>query len=427
MIVPPATIGVLGGGQLGRYTVVAARLMGYGTVVLDPDPAAPAGRVADEHVVAPYDDEVALDHLAARCAVVTTEFENPPADAMARLAKEVVVAPPASAVAIAQDRISEKRFLAGLGVPTAPFAVPGDDDGVAFPAIVKTARLGYDGKGQRAVETRAELDAALAELGVPCIVEARVPLDVEISVIVARADDGRQVTYPVAENHHVDGILDLTVVPARVSPAIVAEAVEVAGTIADALEYVGVLAVEMFVSDGHLLVNELAPRPHNSGHWTLDAAATSQYEQQVRAVCGLALGRTNLTTGAVAMVNLLGDVWEGGEPAWATVLAEPDARLHLYGKAAARPGRKMGHLTIIGDDPSAGRRRAPSRCARRDSDADAHRLADEVGDGAGAEDDQHLTDDRADDRPVGEPADHGPDRRRGDDADHDGCDGGRCP
>jgi 5-(carboxyamino)imidazole ribonucleotide synthase len=352
VIVPPATIGVLGGGQLGRYTVVAARLMGYGTVVLDPDPAAPAGRVADEHLVAPYDDEVALDDLAARCAVVTTEFENPPATAMSRLAKEVIVAPPPSAVAIAQDRVSEKRFLSGLGVPTAPFAVPGDGD-VDLPAIVKTARLGYDGKGQRAVATPSELDAAIAELAVPCVIEARVPLDAEISVIVVRAGDGRQVTFPVTENHHVDGILDLSVVPARVAPAIVGEAVAVAGRIADALEYVGVLAVEMFVSDGGLLVNELAPRPHNSGHWTLDAAATSQYEQQVRAVCGLALGPTNLTTGAVAMVNLLGDVWDGGDPAWATVLAEPDARLHLYGKATARPGRKMGHITVLGDDPDA--------------------------------------------------------------------------
>ena len=351
MIVPPATIGVLGGGQLGRYTVVAARLMGYGTIVLDPDPLAPAGRVADEHLVAAYDDQAALDRLAARCAVVTTEFENPPAAAMDRLAGDVLVAPPAAAVAIAQDRIGEKRFLAGLGVPTAPFAVPGDGD-VPFPAIVKTARLGYDGKGQRAVDSPAALTSALAELAVPCVVETRVHLDVEISVLVARTADGRSVAYPVAENHHVDGILDLTVVPARIVPSLATEAVAVAERIAAALDYVGVLAVEMFVSGGRLLVNELAPRPHNSGHWTLDAAVTSQFEQQVRAVCGQALGDTDLTTGAVAMVNLLGSLWSGGEPSWDAALGDGVARLHLYGKSAARPGRKMGHLTVLGDDPT---------------------------------------------------------------------------
>jgi 5-(carboxyamino)imidazole ribonucleotide synthase len=352
VIVPPATIGMLGGGQLGRYTVVAARLMGYGTIVLDPDVSAPAGRVADEHLAAPSDDPDALDRLAACCAVVTTEFENPPAAALDRLAVDVLVAPPAAAVAIAQDRISEKRFLAGIDVPTAPFAVPGEGD-VPLPAIVKTARLGYDGKGQRTVETAAALTAALAELAVPCIVETRVPLDAEVSVIVARSAGGNVVAYPVAENHHVDGILDLTVVPARVPRGIAAEAVAMAERITGALDYVGVLAVEMFVSDGTLLVNELAPRPHNSGHWTLDGAVTSQFEQQVRAVCGLALGSTDTTAGAVAMVNLLGDVWDAGEPAWSAVLGEDDARLHLYGKSKARPGRKMGHLTVLGDEVDA--------------------------------------------------------------------------
>jgi 5-(carboxyamino)imidazole ribonucleotide synthase len=352
VIVPPATIGILGGGQLGRYAVIAARVMGYGTIVLDPDPGAPAGRVSDEHLIAPYDDPGALDRLAATCAVVTTEFENPPAAALERLTAEVVVAPPAAAVATAQDRISEKRFLAGIGVPTAPFAIAGEDE-VAFPAIVKTARLGYDGKGQRTVESAAALQAAIAAFAVPCIVETRVPLDLEISVIVAQSADGNVVAYPVAENHHAGGILDLTVVPARVSPAIASEAVALANRIAGALDYVGVLAVEMFVSDGTLLVNELAPRPHNSGHWTLDASVTSQFEQQVRAVCGLALGSTDLTTGAAAMVNLLGDLWQGGDPRWDSALAEPDARLHLYGKSEARPGRKMGHLTVLGSDVDA--------------------------------------------------------------------------
>jgi 5-(carboxyamino)imidazole ribonucleotide synthase len=348
-IVPPATVGMLGGGQLGRYAVLAARLMGYGTVVLDPDPGAPAGRVADEHLVAAYDDPGALDHLAAVCAVVTTEFENPPAAALDRLSRDVSVAPPAAAVAIAQDRIAEKRFLAGLGVRTAPFAVAGTADRVGFPAIVKTARLGYDGKGQRDVTSPGELAAALDELAAPCVIEARVPLDAEVSVLVARAPDGRATVYPTAENHHLAGILDLTVVPARVSADVAAEAADVAVRIAEQLEFVGVLAVELFVSDGRVLVNELAPRPHNSGHWTLDAARTSQFEQQVRAVCGLALGAPDLTVGAVAMVNLLGDLWASGEPAWADVLGEPDARLHLYGKATARPGRKMGHLTVLGE------------------------------------------------------------------------------
>jgi 5-(carboxyamino)imidazole ribonucleotide synthase len=351
VIVPPATVGMLGGGQLGRYAVIAARLMGYGTVVLDPDPLAPAGRVADEHLVAAYDDPAALDRLAATCAVVTTEFENPPAAALERLSHDLIVAPPAAAVAVAQDRAAEKRFLAGRGIPTAPFAVGGTDADVGFPAIVKTARLGYDGKGQRAVSSATELAGALAELGVACVVEQLVPLDAELSVIVARTADGRTGVYPVAENHHVGGILDLTVVPARIGAAMAFDAVELAVRIAVHLDFVGVLAVELFVSDGRVLVNELAPRPHNSGHWTLDAARTSQFEQQVRAVCGLSLGATEMTTGAVAMVNLLGDLWAGGEPAWAPLLREPDVRLHLYGKAAARPGRKMGHLSVLGDTP----------------------------------------------------------------------------
>jgi 5-(carboxyamino)imidazole ribonucleotide synthase len=365
VIVPPATIGVLGGGQLGRYTVVAARLMGYGTMVLDPDPGAPAGRVADIHLVAPYDEPVALDRLAEGCAVVTTEFENPPAAALERLATDVRVAPPPAAVAIAQDRIAEKSFLARLDVPIAPWSTGAP---VGFPAIVKTARLGYDGKGQCAVADQPALTAALDDLGVPCVVEQRVPLDVELSVIVARTADGRHATYPVAENHHAGGILDLTVVPARVAGELAAGATALATRIAEALDYVGVLAVELFVSDGALLVNELAPRPHNSGHWTLDAAATSQFEQQVRAVCGLALGPTDLVgTVEVAMVNLLGDLWGAGAPDWGRVLGDPAARLHLYGKSQPRPRRKMGHLTVLGDgapERALALRRAASRSQR---------------------------------------------------------------
>ncbi|MGI9031047.1 MAG: 5-(carboxyamino)imidazole ribonucleotide synthase [Ilumatobacteraceae bacterium] len=362
MIVPPATIGVLGGGQLGRYTVVAARLAGYRTVVLDPDPAAPAGRVADEHLVAAYDDPDALDRLATMCAVVTTEFENPPADALSRLAADVVVAPSPHAVAVAQDRRSEKRFLSGLGVPTAPFAVVeelNEPAAIGYPAILKTARLGYDGKGQRTVASAVDLRSARDELGgVPCVLERRVPLDVELSVVLARTADGCTAVYPVAENHHRHGILDLTVVPARVAPELASAAVDLATRIADALDYVGVLAVELFVSDGELLVNELAPRPHNSGHWTLDAATVSQFDQQVRAVCGAALGATGMTAPAAAMVNLLGDLWSDGDPDWAVVLADRATRLHLYGKAAPRPGRKMGHLTVLDTTPDAAAERA---------------------------------------------------------------------
>jgi 5-(carboxyamino)imidazole ribonucleotide synthase len=355
---------MLGGGQLGRYAVIAARVMGYGTVVVDPDPAAPAGRVADVHLVAAFDDPGALQELADRAAVVTTEFENPPAEALGHLAARVPVAPSAAALSIAQDRIAEKRFLATLGAPLAPW-VPVDSDetlaaaGLAEPSILKTARLGYDGRGQWAVASTAELRAAWDASGrVPCVLERRLPLDTELSALVARTASGRTVAYPVAENRHAAGILDVTVVPAGVSRRLAVDAEELAREIAAALEFVGVLAVELFVNEGRLVVNELAPRPHNSGHWTLDAAITSQFEQQIRAVCGLALGPTRPTVTAVAMANLLGDGWAAGEPDWPAVLSQSDARLHLYGKAVARPGRKMGHVTVLGDDPTTVERRA---------------------------------------------------------------------
>ena len=363
VIAPPATIGMLGGGQLGRYAVVAARLMGYRTIVLDPDPEAPAGRVADEHLVAAYDEPAALDQLASSCAVVTTEFENPPASAMERLARDVFVAPSPAAVAAAQDRIAEKTFLSAHGfavAPWAPLACEDDlDDAGALgvPAIVKTARMGYDGKGQKTVGRPGELESAWAELGrVRCVVERRVPLDVELSAVVTRSVTGSTAVYPVAENEHVNGILDLTVVPARVDRAMAADAEALARDVAEQLDFVGVLAVEMFVSDGALLVNELAPRPHNSGHWTLDGARTSQFTQQIRAITGTALGDPALTCGAAAMVNLLGDLWFATgetpiEPDWSVALRDASARLHLYGKAAPRRARKMGHLTVLGERP----------------------------------------------------------------------------
>ncbi|MEY2974098.1 MAG: phosphoribosylaminoimidazole carboxylase ATPase subunit [Actinomycetota bacterium] len=361
-VVPPAVIGMLGGGQLGRYALMAARTMGFGTIVLDPDPASPAGAVADRHIVAAFDDVAAIEELAAVCAVVTTEFENPPAVMLDRLAGHCRVAPSARAVAIAQDRVAEKAFLTDLGVPLAPWAtIDGDPSGwsdpaACLPGIVKTARLGYDGRGQRAVVTLDDVVAAHRGFdGVTCVLERRLDLRLEVSVIVARSASGAVATYPVAENHHVDGILDLTVVPARIGADLAERATRTAVAVADGLDYVGVLAVEMFVVDGPdgatLLVNELAPRPHNSGHWTLDASATDQFSQQVRAVTGNGLGDTGLRHGAVAMVNLLGDLWSAGEPDWSGVLAEASAHLHLYGKAEARPGRKMGHLTLVGDDP----------------------------------------------------------------------------
>jgi 5-(carboxyamino)imidazole ribonucleotide synthase len=365
-VVPPATIGVLGGGQLGRYALMAARTMGYRTVVLEPDAHAPAGAVADEHLVAAYDDPAALDHLASTCAVVTTEFENPPAAAMHRLAESTLVRPSASAVEVAQDRRIEKRTLAAAGVPVGPFAVVESDDDltttgteIVVPAILKTARLGYDGKGQVTVGSPDELAAAWRSLGgVPCVLEQRLALRQEVSVLVARSPDGSSDAYPLAENVHVDGILDLTVVPARVDGATADAAVELATRIAATLDYVGVLAVEMFlVDDGAgglmLLVNEIAPRPHNSGHWTLDGARTDQFAQQIRAICGVGLGSTEMVAPAAAMVNLLGDRWANGEPDWAAVLAHPDASLHLYGKAEARPGRKMGHLTVLAESVDA--------------------------------------------------------------------------
>jgi 5-(carboxyamino)imidazole ribonucleotide synthase len=372
-VLPPATLGVLGGGQLGRMFALAARHLGYGIVALDPDPDAPVRHVVDTHLVAAYDDPVALDELAARCAVVTTEFENPPAASLDHLAARTTVAPASRAVSIAQDRIAEKAFLVAARVAVAPYApvrTEADLDAAVaacgFPALLKTARLGYDGKGQRTMASAGELGEAFAALErVPCVLEACLELDGELSVVAARSATGEVRAFPVAENRHVGGILDLSVVPAAVAPALAEEAVAIAGAVLEALDYCGVLAVELFVVGGRLLVNELAPRPHNSGHWTLDACRTSQFEQQVRAICGLPLGDTTLVA-PVAMLNVLGDVWSAPEadserePDWAAVLAVPGTKLHLYGKRTPRPGRKMGHVNVLGptvDDACAGAER----------------------------------------------------------------------
>jgi 5-(carboxyamino)imidazole ribonucleotide synthase len=328
--------------------------MGFSTVVLDPDPTAPAGSAADVHLCAGFDDEQALTELAGMCDVVTTEFENPPASSLEFLADRVRVAPSARAIAVAQDRIAEKRFLESIGVPVGPWrpiesSVDLADVHDGYPAILKTARFGYDGKGQQRVADERELADSWAQLGsVPCVLEQLVPFDVEVSIVVARGADGGFAAYAVSENLHVDGILDLTVAPARVPTEIADRVTGLAMTVADQLAYVGVLAVECFVVGDDVLVNELAPRPHNSGHWTLDAAVVDQFAQQVRAVCGLPLGSTAMTRPAVAMVNVLGETWADGPPDWVAAWSDPDVAVHLYGKAEPRPGRKMGHLTAWG-------------------------------------------------------------------------------
>ncbi|MGL1834412.1 5-(carboxyamino)imidazole ribonucleotide synthase [Rhodocyclaceae bacterium SMB388] len=360
MILPPATLGMLGGGQLGRFFVSAAHEMGYHVWVLDPDPHSPAGLIADRHLVAAYDDYAALDLFGEACAAVTTEFENVPAGTLEYLAKFIPVHPAASAVAVCQHRIAEKRFLADNGIPHGPFAVIESDEDVRnapdalFPAVLKVARFGYDGKGQARVADRDEALHALHQFGgEPCVLEKMLHLDFEVSVVLARTESGAVRCFPVGENRHRNGILDVTIAPARASAAQRDRAQEIACRIAEALGYVGTLGVEFFVCNGELLVNEMAPRPHNSGHHTVDACMTSQYEQQVRALTGLPLGEPRQHSAAV-MVNLLGELWFRGEhqhePDWSVLHAVPGLRLHLYGKHHARAGRKMGHFTVIGED-----------------------------------------------------------------------------
>jgi 5-(carboxyamino)imidazole ribonucleotide synthase len=358
VILPGATLGLLGGGQLGRMFTVAARTLGYRVSVLDPDAHAPAAEFATTHLAAPYDDPAALDELARTCAAVTTEFENAPAAALDALAARTVVRPAGASVAIAQDRRREKAFFAGNGFAPGAWArveSPADFDAalaaVPLPALLKTARLGYDGKGQARIASRAELAAAFASWkSAPCVLEQLLVLERELSVVLARSDDGQVAVFPVAENRHARGILDMTIAPARIDHALAEEATRIAVRLAASLEYVGVLAVEMFVVGGRLLLNEIAPRPHNSGHYTIDACRTSQFEQQARVLCGLPLGDPSQHTPAV-MVNLLGDIWARGEPDWAAVLSHPGAHLHLYGKREARAGRKMGHVTVCEASP----------------------------------------------------------------------------
>ena len=365
------TLGVMGGGQLGRMFVHAAQQLGFRTAVLDPDATSPAGLVAHAHVQAEYLDEAGLQALADTADAITTEFENVPAEALRRLAERRPVAPSGDAVAVCQDRAAEKAHFVGCGVPVAPHAVIADEAALAavsddlLPGILKTARMGYDGKGQIRVADRAALEAGWAELGrVTCVLEKRLPLAFEVSVIVARGRDGRVVAFPLQQNLHRDGILAVTTVPAPAgTPALEAEAIGCAARIAADLGYVGVLCIEFFIlEDGSLVANEMAPRPHNSGHHTIDSCDLSQFDLQVRAMAGLPLAKPRLHSPTV-MLNLLGDLWLDAAdaertPDWAAVLALPGANLHLYGKESARRGRKMGHLTITGATPAAARETA---------------------------------------------------------------------
>jgi 5-(carboxyamino)imidazole ribonucleotide synthase len=353
VIGPGATIGVLGGGQLGRMFAIAARRMGYRVHTYSPDDDTPAGQVADIEVAAAYDDLDALRAFARNVHVVTFEFENVPIEAVEAVEECAPVRPGGAALHTAQQRAREKTFLEGRGFPTAPFARANTLDelwaGVArlgTPAVVKTAAFGYDGKGQHTVTTPADVEHVWRAIGhQEAIVEKYVTLQAEISVIGARGLDGEIAEYPPFENRHRNHILDLTTSPAAIPPALADRATDITRAILDELQYVGLLCVEFFVTtDGELLVNELAPRPHNSGHLTFDASVTSQFEQQVRAICGLPLGSTELLRPA-AMVNLLGDLWADGEPNWAAACRVPEVKLHLYGKTHPRAGRKMGHLT----------------------------------------------------------------------------------
>ncbi|HEY4592834.1 MAG TPA: 5-(carboxyamino)imidazole ribonucleotide synthase [Thermoanaerobaculia bacterium] len=359
-VIPPgSTIGVLGSGQLGRMFAIAARRMGYRVHTLSPDYDTPTGQVADREVQAAYDDLDAVRDFARGVDVVTFEFENVSAAATEAAAEHAPVRPAGAVLHTTQHRLREKGFLAGAGFPVTPFAaVRSLDDlraalaSLGTPAVLKTAGWGYDGKGQVRIAAPDEAEAAWSSLGgQEAILEASVDFDREVSVVAARGLDGSFAHFGVIENRHSRHILDVSIAPAAVSPRVAQDAVEIAQGILEGLSVVGVLCVEMFLArDGRLLVNELAPRPHNSGHLTFDASVTSQFEQQLRAITGLALGSTELLRPA-AMANLLGDLWQHGEPDWAAACRHPDVKLHLYGKAEPRPGRKMGHLTALAKTP----------------------------------------------------------------------------
>ena len=362
-ILPGAWLGLLGGGQLGRMFAQAAATLGYRVCVLEKDPHAPAAAVSEMHLCAAYTDRSALEKLGEKCLSVTTEFENVPADSLEILAEMTQVSPAAKAVSITQDRLDEKSFLSSIGAPVAPHCLIASAQDIEnvdenlFPGILKTARLGYDGKGQVRVKNKTELSEAFNTLGkVKCVLEKMLPLWREVSVISARNAMGEATTFPVSENEHRDGILAVSIMPARISQEQADKARSIAKHIVNSLDYVGVLCVEFFIlENGEIIVNELAPRPHNSGHATIEGCISSQYDQQVRAMTNMPLGDTTQIQYTV-MLNILGNLWfkpDGNkfEPDWDKVLAFPHAKLHLYGKLDARKGRKMGHITCVGSTP----------------------------------------------------------------------------
>ncbi len=382
-VLPGATIGVLGGGQLGRMFAIAARRMGYRVHTLSPESETPAGQVSDVEITAPYEDLDAVSRFARGVRVVTFEFENVPAVTAEAAGRFCPVRPAGSVLHVAQQRIREKETLSRMGLPVTPFfPIRNSADlavaaaRVGLPAVLKSASFGYDGKGQSRVESPQALERAWREVGAgEAILEKLVDFRCELSVVAARGLDGDFRHYGVIENSHENHILDVSVAPANLPAATVREATEIARAVLEGLDVVGVLCIEMFLTaDGRLLINEIAPRPHNSGHLTFDAAVTSQFEQQLRAVCGLPLGDTDLLRPA-AMVNLLGDLWESGEPNWAAAAAHPSVKIHLYGKQEARPRRKMGHLTALASSPEEAREAAlqardaligaPARLGRR--------------------------------------------------------------
>ncbi len=369
MIKPGSTLGMLGGGQLGRLFTSAALNLGYQVIVVEPDADCPAGQIATKHLISSYDDESALQILANECDVITTEFENIPADVLNRLSENCQVFPSASAVQKAQDRMVEKQFILSCGLLPVPYGEIKNQSDIAeavkkvtFPAILKTAQFGYDGKGQHLVNSIEDVQKAfIAVEQTPCVLEQRIDLDREISVILGRNEAGESESFPVAENIHVNGILHQTLVPANISNSLAQAAQAAAKRIADKLDYVGVIAVEFFVTKkGELLVNEMAPRTHNSGHYTLDTCVTSQFEQQVRMVCGLPFGDTRLLS-PIVMTNMLGDLWQkksAGIPDWQTIFESSSCKLHLYGKKEARMGRKMGHYCVLDNDLAVAKKEA---------------------------------------------------------------------
>ena len=360
VIKSPEPLGILGGGQLGRFFTISAQNMGYSVVVFDPDDKSPAGKMADKHICKPYDDLKALDELKASCSAVTTEFENIPAETLQYLEKNIIVRPESKAVSIVQNRIKEKDFLKKSGIPVGQYIVINNLESIKntnekdkiFPAILKTAQFGYDGKGQIHVNNISELENAFISFNnAPCVLERKLDLDLEFSIVLARSINGGYLEYPLIENHHESGILDFSLIPARAPSSLKEEATKLAMKIASDLNYIGVMAIEFFISSNRLYVNEIAPRPHNSGHFSIDACGYNQFDQQVLALTGNELKNEATKFPISVMLNLLGDLWfrsgEQLEPKF-EMIAGPGISLHLYGKAEPRIGRKMGHITVLG-------------------------------------------------------------------------------